>query len=308
MVVVGDGGFMKKENKVMYIYIVIILLFCLVLIYLYFSKNNNSTNVNYVDNSTNKNQNSINNKTTNSNKDEDDIISGDKLQVLDNETMFFSLQNSINTYYENMGNDKYIKNIIIDKKENNDHYLEISFIMEKAYYQELNDSEVYFVNGYLLDSSSESSSYIDNVSYFIYKKNNTIRLKRIETNNFEKYIKNIYYNKSINIKDGVEFTTQSITDESKLSFYISCFKNLLYRNPKKAYSYLDNNMLKYYDKYSIFYAKIDDIYEKMSSVIFSYGVNGQNEEKVYNIVDNNQNIIVITESGIMDYKIFINIY
>ena len=278
---------MKKENKI--VYSIITLLFMGVLICLYFLKDKDDTNT----------------------KDEvTSVVSGDKFKILENQNTFFSLQDSINTYYENIDNEEYISKIIIDEKENIDNYDSLSYIMNKAYYQKLDNSVVYFVSGYLIKQSyiEESANYIDNVSYFIYEKNNTIRLKRIEADNLEIYISNIYYEGNINLKDGQKFTTKSVSDENKLSFYISNFINLLINSPKSAYSYLDNNMLKYYDKYGVFSSKINDFYSKMTPVIFSYSVSNVDGNNVYKIVDNNQNDIVITETSIMDYKIFINIY
>ncbi len=278
---------MKKGNKV--VYLIITLLFIAILICLYFLNDKESANT----------------------KEEDtSIISGDKFKILENQNTFFSLQDSINTYYENIDNDTYISKIIIDEKESIDSYDSLSYIMYKAYYQKLDNSVVYFVSGYLIKQSyiEESANYIDNVSYFIYEKNNTIRLKRIEADNLETFISNIYYEGNINLKDGQTFITKSVSDENKLSFYISNFVNLLIYSPRSAYGYLDNNMLKYYHKYSVFSNKINDIYSKITQVIFSYSVNSVDGNNVYNIVDNNQNEIVITETSIMDYKIFINIY
>lgn len=278
---------MKKGNKV--VYLIITLLFIAILICLYFLKNKEENNTQ---------------------KEVTSIISGDKFKILENQNTFFSLQDSINTYYENIDNEEYISKIIIDEKESIDNYDSLSYIMNKAYYQKLDNSVVYFVSGYLIKQSyiEESTSYIDNVSYFIYEKNNTIRLKKLEADNLETYISKIYYKGNINLKDGVKFTTKSVSDQNKLSFYISNFINLLINRPKSAYSYLDNNMLKYYDKYSVFSSKINDFYSKMTPVIFSYSVSNVDGNNVYNFVDNNQNEIVITETSIMDYKIFINIY
>ena len=281
---------MKKENKVVFIIILILLVAIILCCYILMKKKNVVINGNN------------DNKTV--------ILTGDKFKLVDNQSLYFSLQNSVNSYYENINNDSYIKKIIIDSKETFDDFESLSYVMNKAYYYEINDSVIYFVSGYMIKQSyvEEVNQYLENVSYFIYEKNDTIRLKRIDTDNLEIYLSKLYYKGSINIKDGVNFNVQNVSDENKLSFYLSNFINLLINKPKHAYGYLDDNMKKYYDKYSVFSNKINDFYNKMTPVIFSYTVNDVGGDKVYRIVDDNQNNVVITEKVIMDYKIFIDIY
>lgn len=281
---------MNKENKVVFIIIFILIIAIVICSYVLINKKDDVTNV--------------------SNKNYDVILTGDKFKLLDNQNVYFSLQNFINEYYENINNDSYINKAIIDKKEIFDDFDSLSYIMNKAYYYEIDDIVIYFVSGFMIKQSyvDEISQYLDNVVYFLYKKNNTIKLKRIDTDNLEIYLSKLYYKGKINISDGVDFKIQGVNDESKLSFYLSNFINLLINKPEYAYSYLDNNMKKYYNNYEFFSNKKNDIYNNLTPIIFSFTYKVVDGNNVYRIIDNNQNNIIITENNIMDYKIFVDIY
>ena len=240
--------------------------------------------------------------------DKDVEIIGDKFKILNNQNIFFSIQNSINEYYENITDVNYVSKIMISEYEPVTYNVYDSYIIKKAYYLNLDNKSIYLVCGNLSANSfaDEESANRDNVCYFVLTKNNTIRLKELDIVNMESYLSTLYYKGSIHVDDGIKYSITNTTDESKLSYYLAYFINLLLYNPEEAYTYLDDNMLKYYNSYEVFNEYIYNIYDKLSSVIFSYAEESNTNKKVYRVTDNNQNNIIITENNIMDFKIFIN--
>ncbi len=284
---------MRKENKFVYVLIFMFLIgivICLVLL----KKQNNNTN-------TDKNV---------EDTKEEVVLSGDKFKLVDDQNMYFSLQKAINLYYSNLSNEMYINKIIIDEPEEFDNLENISYSMTKAYFQNIDDTTcAYIVCGYNLEYSyiEDGAKYVDNVCYFIYKASNTIRLKRLDIDNIDTFVSNLYYKGYINLERGASFSESTTSNEAKLSIYLSNFINLIINKPEVAYEYLDSDMQSNLGSYDNFLLRVADIYDKISPVIFNYIVNEVNGVKVYTVVDDNRNDITIKENSFMDYKLFINI-
>ena len=283
---------MKRDNKIAYILIFIFLIAVIICIII-LNKNNKNITINNGDTL-------INNDIT---------INGSDFKLLNNQNIFFSLQNSINDYYENLDNEEYINNIVIDEKENLNKLDNLTYIMNKAYYLDIDDATLYVVSGKVIKESYVNGDNGYNTGiYFIYVYNNTIRLKRLNVSNIDVFLNKLYYQGNIDLKEGLSYEVNTTSIENKLTYYLSNFMNNLMYYPNDAYSLLGNNMKKFYSSYNIFLSDVMKIYEKITPVIFSYSSISKDDYMVYNIVDDKQNNIVITEYGIMDYKIFIDIY
>lgn len=283
---------MKRDNKIAYI-LIFIFLIALIICIIILNKNNKDITINNGDTLVNN----------------DITINGSDFKLLNNQNIFFSLQNSINDYYENLDNEEYINNIVIDEKENLNKLDNLTYIMNKAYYLDIDDATFYVVSGKVIKESyvNGDNSYNTGI-YFIYVYNNTIRLKRLNASNIDVFLNKLYYQGNIDLKEGISYEVNTISIENKLTYYLSNFMNNLMYYPKDAYSLLDNNMKKFYSSYNIFLSDVMKVYNKITPVIFSYSSISKSDYMVYNVVDDKQNNIVITEYGIMDYKIFIDIY
>lgn len=283
---------MKRDNKIAYI-LIFIFLIALIICIIILNKNNKDITINNGDTLVNN----------------DITINGSDFKLLNNQNIFFSLQNSINDYYENLDNEEYINNIVIDEKEKLNKLDNLTYIMNKAYYLDIDDTTFYVVSGKVIKESyvNGDNSYNTGI-YFIYVYNNTIRLKRLNASNIDVFLNKLYYQGNIDLKEGISYEVNTISIENKLTYYLGNFMNNLMYYPKDAYSLLDNNMKKFYSSYNIFLSDVMKVYNKITPVIFSYSSISKSDYMVYNVVDDKQNNIVITEYGIMDYKIFIDIY
>ena len=96
------------------------------------------------------------------------------------------------------------------------------------------------------------------------------------------------------------FTLSNTSEENKLSTYINEFTNMLYLDINRAY-----NML--YDKemynYSYLENNRNNLYEKLSIRILSFGSEDLKEYKKYTIEDYNDNMIYIYEYSPLNFKI-----
>ncbi len=81
------------------------------------------------------------------------------------------------------------------------------------------------------------------------------------------------------------------------------FLNLLVYDNAKAYNLLQDETKKEYGSEFEFKAQMVDIYSRFSSKIFSYSKKEDGDKIIYNVKDDKQNSILITEYGIMNYKI-----
>jgi len=262
----------------------------------------------------------VDNPISTPNNNQEDIISKDIVRLNESED-FFGIQKAINNYYLLLTNKKtneLMQALDADyKKEKNintnnlynvikSDYENISFIAKEIYYNPNSSITYYFVNGYLIDMKmlEEDFYYEGSINYLIIKnKNNNYVIKPLDNNTNIESIAKSYVINNKDIDNNYRLSFDTISEESKLTSYITEFMSLLMYDNKRAYQLLDDNTKNKYLGYDDFNSKLVEIYNTLSSKIFSYSSSNKNGKTIYNIIDDKQNNITIYENNIMDYKI-----
>lgn len=184
------------------------------------------------------------------------------------------------------------------------NYIDVNYNIKNIYYNAGSDVTYYFVDGYVLNYTVETTDLIDNVQFLIIVDESTscYELRPIETNNILEYAKN-YNLTDRNITGKNTFITKTISLERKLTLYLSNFILLLVEFPEQSYKLLTNEMQEEFGNIDNFKNQVLEIYDKLSPVIFSYTTEEVDKGKIYTVKDNKQNSITIYEYGIMNYQI-----
>ena len=245
----------------------------------------------------------------------------DEIAELEEEAVFFGVQKIINDYYNfifeentneilNMLDPEYLNRYQINSSDlyaviGSDYGI-TSYIAKNIYYNPDSSVTYYFVSGYLTTNSVMGDEYefYDQVSFLIIvdESTNQYVLNPIQTTNLLDYAES-YDIVDRNIENGNSFQTIRVTEENKLSTYLNEFITFLIYNPREAYDLLDEDTQQNYQGYSDFEGEAFNLYDSLSSRIFSYSSNEDDDVVIYEIVDNNQNKITIYEYGIMNYRI-----
>ena len=245
----------------------------------------------------------------------------DEIVLLEDESVFFSVQNVINQYYNYIFEENTSELFLLLDPEyldeygitSNNIYSVIgndygitSYMANNIYYNPDSSVTYYFVTGYLTSNSimGDEYQYVDDVSFLIIVDEATHRyvLRPIEVSDLRNYAEN-YHIVDRNIEEGNRFQVSTYSLENKLTTYLSEFINFLINNPEEAYQLLDDDTKLSYQSYQDFESHIVDIYNMLSSRIFSYSSREEDGVVVYDIIDNKQNEITIYEYSLMNYQI-----
>ena len=239
--------------------------------------------------------------------------------LLDNERIFFGLSDIINHYFESimvrdtdelmiMLDEEYINenNITASNIYNyiNHNYANAAYTPKEIYYNPNSDITYYFIDGYVLNYTVGSAALIPHTKFLVIVDESTNRyvIRPIMTNDLENYIGS-YNIKVRELTSGNALVTRAISEKEKITTYLSEFINLLINVPEEAYELLTDSKKTEYGSEVDFESQVPNIYESLSSVIFSYASNEEKDRTVYSVKDNNQNSITIYEYGIMNYQI-----
>lgn len=245
----------------------------------------------------------------------------DEIVLLEDESVFFSVQNVINQYYNYIFEENTSELFLLLDPEyldeygitSNNIYSVIgndygitSYMANNIYYNPDSSVTYYFVTGYLTSNSimGDEYRYTDSVSFLVIVDEATSYyvLRPIETSDLRNYAEN-YHIVDRNIEEGNRFQVSTYSLENKLTTYLSEFINFLINNPEEAYQLLDDDTKLSYQSYQDFESHIVDIYNMLSSRIFSYSSREEDGVVVYDIIDNKQNEITIYEYSLMNYQI-----
>ena len=228
---------------------------------------------------------------------------------LNNQNEFFTLQGIINSFLESLSNSENMTNMYYGTNIEKHNFENPNFVAEKIKYFKKDENAIYLVKGYVIDQSysSDQNNFIDNLNYeiFVNTNKNVFRVNPLEEP-IESYLDKINYKNNTFIKSGVKIDNLTVSDEQKCSIYLSVFMNLLLNKPEYAYNILHVDTKNKYENQNNFLISVDSIFDDLTPIIFSYSSKANNNENVYNIIDDNQNHITIYEKKIMDFLIKIN--
>ena len=236
---------------------------------------------------------------------------------LEDESYFFGVQQAINEYYELIMEDEtemiyqmLDKSYILEQgitssnvlTKINNKYEFPDYYVSEIYYNKDSVITYFFVQGYVLDWKNDNPSISKNINFLLILSNNHYVIRPISTHSILEYAKN-YDIEKIEIDNSTRFSRSNISEEKKIVTYLSEFINLLRYDSEVAYEKLSDDTKKNYSNYQDFKDKSVSLSESLSPIVFGYQVNLESNQKIYHIVDNNQNKIILTENHLMDYKI-----
>ena len=244
-----------------------------------------------------------------------------EIVLLEDEALFFGVQQVINDYYSYLieENTQELLDVLdplyIDENQimaNNIYSIlnidfdSASYVAKEVYYNPDSSVTYYFVSGDLTTNSfiGDEYEFQENISFLIIvdEGSNYYVLRPIDVDNLLDYVEN-YDLVERDINQGGRFSAVDISLENKLSTYLGMFINYLIYNSEEAYSLLTANTRGEYASYDDFASQVLNIYEMLSTRIFSYSSREDDGVMIYEIIDDNQNNITIYEEGINDFQI-----
>lgn len=248
-----------------------------------------------------------------------------EISLIKSEKAIFSIHEILNEYFRvlsenDLGVLKFLDNDFITEKDINDNNaltkfdefygtnlrnnqnmqdyndkLIVTFIPNKIYSNSPSDTVYYFVSGYM------TANTIKNANFLIIVNNGKYVIKPLDSSisDIEGYANNydiIYREIDNDNKFGVY---SSISEENKISLYLNEFKNMLYKNPKRAYDMLYEPI----STYDVFLTNKEELYDKLSIRVLEKGKQVLDDYTLYTIYDYNNNRINIYEYSIFNFKI-----
>ena len=271
----------------------------------------------FIDNENNETGNNGTNNTPPTTSNVDEVTTD--FTLLENESVFFGLSDIINHYLDSimvrdtdelmtMLDEEYINefNITTSNLYNyiNHNYANAAYTPKEIYYNPNSDVTYYFIDGYVMNYTVSATSFTSHVKFLVIVDESTNRyvLRPIEADNLEDYIDS-YNIKVRELTTGNALATRTISEEEKITTYLSEFMNFLISEPNESYELLTDSKKREFGSATNFESQVPDIYETLSSTVFSYAMSEEEDRTVYSVKDNNQNSITIYEYGIMNYQI-----
>ena len=233
--------------------------------------------------------------------------------------IIFAIQDVITNFYIEMFNNKENAILLLDKnyvsrnridETNITNFInqtnaDVKFIVDEGYYNKDSNMTYYFIKGYTIDNINEQ----DNLYYLLKvdMENNYAIMPLKDIENLEEYAKD--YNLSrLYIDNETSFVTKEISDVNKLNNYIENFKNIMYIDSNRAYNMLNDTTKSKYIDLNTFINDRDNIASRLFDKFDNIDVNEENNMIIYNIKNNNNDSIIITEEYPNDYKIDFNFF
>ena len=255
------------------------------------------------------------------NPNEPNEIFNDEIERLEDETLFFGVQKVINDYYNYIFEENtttllsILDPLYIDENQimasniytiiGSDYGI-TNYIAKEIYYNPDSSVTYYFISGDLASNSIMQDDYkfTEDVSFLIIvdESNGSYVLRPIETTNLHDYALN-YNMVERELRNNNTFSAMDISLENKLSTYLALFINFLIDNPEEAYNILYEDTKNNYQNYNDFANQVVDLYQELSSKVFSYSSREDDNCIIYEVIDDKQNQITIYEYHIMDFQI-----
>lgn len=244
------------------------------------------------------------------------------LTVLKNYNTFFAINDLINNYYTNLENKDSAALIgIVDNVYQITHSLnignifnhlksqadEVTYYSKKIYVKSMNEYSYYFVTGEAqnYDFGEEVLTEENNVNYLVIinTKENIYSITPLDKVNIASYANEYKVNdrKIINKNGYNVYNENEISAENVAVFYLSYYQNLLYLNTEKAYEMLAGKTN--YPTLEVFTKNLETLYEFIDTNLLSYSSKGQDGNKSYSVIMDNQNRMTLKEQSIMNFTV-----
>ena len=296
---------MEKIKKILVFLIILVILLLIIIVIT--KINNKSNNIEY-----------------NRSEDQqgDSIVKSDK-EVLKNSTIFFTVEDSINIYFDkikennfeavmNILNQKYIKEKNITKDNIRLYINNVNqnqkFIATKINQEIYDNIYTFYVEGTLSDNYNDNIyimvEFDENKSVF-----NVMPFLEKKYNNLDE-IESALINTDIEENENNKYSYNRIKDNELSKKYFTYYKNLILNNPQKAYEILDDEYKeKKFNNFNEFnnYIKLNnDKYLKMD--LKKYAKYEYEDFTQYVCVDNNGDYYIFNEIATMQFKVLLDTY
>ena len=262
--------------------------------------------------SDNSNENEVN---ININSEDFEITGSDELNEVESTNLVFNIKQCIQYYidYINDNNYKAVMKVLDENyiKSNNiteeniknksSKFMESSYFIDKTYEKNVTvDKSIYYIYGRLVNS--ETYENIDNVNFtvIIDSQNQTFSV-------IPEVMENSNFNYNLNIK--YDNTYKNFSDSEILDEYFSYYKNLVIKQPEKAFDLLDSEYKKIrfnnsVDMYKEYLTNIDLERVYPENFILDYKENC----KEYVVIDKNGLYYIIDEIKPMNISFKLDTY
>jgi len=303
-------------NKKLNIILIIVIFGLLIALFFLFSSSNEGFLGQSGGNNVTSNQ-------TDSDQDKEEIITTIEFSKVSDYNIFFNINNYINNFYSLLTNDDYDKILYLLNEKYiasnninasnvssilNSKYTEVTYVSRQMYEKSTANFSYYFVKGDVqnYDNISQMLTEEENIYFLIVvdSKNKTYSIMPLVIGgSFQSFAQeyNILSTPKISKNDYNLFKTQKYTDELISIYYVSYYKNLLYLNSEKAYNMLDTTLKAAYGEYQYFVEDLPNIYQSISTNIFSYSIKNVSGQTKISVNMSNGQKIEFTENEIMNF-------
>lgn len=251
-----------------------------------------------------------------------DVETEYKRESVINSTVFYTVEDCINTYIEAVKEGKKEKIIklldleyITENNINEDNVLnyigkkKTAFIALKMY-----ESELYNVCSYIVEGIADDEKLNTKIFYMVKLDTNNytfsiIPLSSKKYNNIDE-VEDSENMEEIQNNDENSFDYNRIKDDEEISKYFTYYCKLAINNTKKAYEMLEKD---YKDKRFNQYSKFEDYIKKQAKnlkevEVAGYSVTKQEDSKIYTIVDQNGNVYIFNKKVPMNFTVQLDDY
>lgn len=247
----------------------------------------------------------------------------DKLEVINEYNDYFSIVSSVNKYLNYTStNNKEAVYALLDKEYTSNNEITIDNVLDKISIYPTNTSiktnimtsvniknnYAYYLKGSIIQNDYNTTKEITSDFEIVVLKdlnNLTISLYPINNTNYKRVIDHI---KKISIESNNYNkinNTSIVTKEEICSLYLSDYLNKIKNDIDSSYSLLSDNMKKQSDFNTLESYKnyINSNISKMSTSADKCLMEKIKDNRVYSVIDKNENKFVFNEESIMNYKV-----
>lgn len=245
----------------------------------------------------------------------------EKLEAVNEYNTFFSTTKYVNSYlnYLSNGDSKAVYNLLYDKyienynitEDNimtilNNYPKDISVKVKQMDCVKVKNNYIYYIKGKIIQNGFNYEEVIDDnfeiivISDF---NNLSVALYPINDVNYKKIIDSI---KKINIVKNINnyiSNTELITKEQICITYLSDYLKEITTDFNSAYDLLSSNMKKKYTTLDSYKKYIDSNISKITTEADKCKMEEINNNRVYTVIDKNENSYIFTEKSIMNYTV-----
>lgn len=245
----------------------------------------------------------------------------DKLKPVNEYNTFFSATSYVNMYLTAISNkntkivyDLLDESFKIDNDINEDNLFniieiysgDISINASKIEYVKVRNNYIYYVKGKIIENiMDEKKEIYDNFEIIVMTdfNNLSVSLYPIKNKNYKKIVDSI---KKVNIEkndNNIITNSELITKEQICVIYLSDYLDKIINDFDLAYKVLSDDMKKKYLTKDSYKEYVNNNMKNLTTVADKCKLEEIGDNRIYTVIDKNDNSYIFTEETIMNYKI-----